>query len=66
MAAHVLLISDRPGDGARVKLLNNLVAGVSLIAGAAALAAGWSDKDDCVVLEVAWGKAGDVPLAVSS
>lgn len=40
MAAHVLPISNRPGDGARVKLLNNLVAGVHLIAGSAALAAG--------------------------
>lgn len=146
MAAHVLLISNRPGDGARVKLFNNLVAGVHLIAGSAALAAGermglsaetlfkvisassgqswvtddrlpralagdfeprahahiltkdmtlalemlknagesfplgetalktfkaacaagWSDKDDCVVLEVARGKTGDASLAVSS
>jgi len=27
----------------------------------AALAAGWRDKDDCVVLEVARGKAGGKP-----
>jgi 3-hydroxyisobutyrate dehydrogenase len=40
MAAHVLLVSNRIGDGARAKLFNNLVAGVSLIAGSAALAAG--------------------------
>ena len=40
MAAHVLLVSNRIGDGARVKLLNNLLGGVQLVAGAAALAAG--------------------------
>jgi len=146
MAAKVLLISDRPGDGARMKLLNNLVAGINLIAGSAALAAaermglsaetlfkvisassgqswvtddrlpralagdfeplahvhiltkdmrlalemlnnagesfplgetafetfkaacaaGWSDKDDCVMLEVARGKTGDAPHAIFS
>lgn len=32
----------------------------------AACAAGWSDKDDCVVLEIARGKTGDAPLAGSS
>ena len=40
MAAHVLLVSNRIGDGARVKLFNNLLGGIQLIAGAAALAAG--------------------------
>jgi len=40
MAAHLRLISSRPGDGARVKLLNNLLGGIHLIAGAAAIAAG--------------------------
>jgi len=40
MAAHVLLVSKRVGDGARVKLLNNLLGGIQLVAGAAALAAG--------------------------
>jgi 3-hydroxyisobutyrate dehydrogenase len=40
MAARLLFVSNRLGDGARVKLLNNLLGGVNLIAGAAALAAG--------------------------
>jgi len=40
MAARVLPVSTRVGDGARVKLLNNLLGGINLIAGAAALAAG--------------------------
>jgi 3-hydroxyisobutyrate dehydrogenase len=40
MAARLLFVSNRIGDGARVKLLNNLLGGVQLIAGAAALAAG--------------------------
>jgi 3-hydroxyisobutyrate dehydrogenase len=40
MAGRVLLVSNRIGDGARAKLFNNLVAGISLIAGSAALAAG--------------------------
>ena len=30
------LVSDKPGDAARVKLINNLLAGVHLVAGAAA------------------------------
>ncbi|MBE0626130.1 MAG: NAD(P)-dependent oxidoreductase [Burkholderiales bacterium] len=33
-------ISTRPGDGARMKLINNLLAGINLAAGAQALAAG--------------------------
>lgn len=40
MAARLLFISNRVGDGARVKLFNNLLGGVHLIAGAAVLAAG--------------------------
>ena len=40
MAARLLFISNRIGDGARVKLFNNLLGGVHLIAGAAVLAAG--------------------------
>jgi len=40
MAANVLPVSTRIGDGARAKLLNNLLGGVNLIAGAAVLAAG--------------------------
>lgn len=40
MAGSVFPISERAGDAARVKLLNNLLAGVNLVAGAAALAAG--------------------------
>jgi 3-hydroxyisobutyrate dehydrogenase len=40
MAGHVFPISARAGDAARVKLLNNLLAGLNLVAGAAALAAG--------------------------
>jgi 3-hydroxyisobutyrate dehydrogenase len=40
MAARLQCVSNRVGDGARVKLLNNLLGGVNLIAGAAALAAG--------------------------
>ncbi len=40
MAERLLFVSHRIGDGARVKLLNNLLGGVHLIAGAAVLAAG--------------------------
>jgi 3-hydroxyisobutyrate dehydrogenase len=40
MAARLLFVSNRVGDGARVKLLNNLLGGIQLIAGASALAAG--------------------------
>jgi 3-hydroxyisobutyrate dehydrogenase len=40
MASHRFLVSERAGDAARVKLLNNLLAGIHLAAGAAALAAG--------------------------
>ncbi len=40
MAARLLFISNRVGDGARVKLFNNLLGGVHLIAGAAVVAAG--------------------------
>lgn len=40
LAGCTFLVSDKPGDAARVKLLNNLLAGVHLVAGAAALATG--------------------------
>ena len=40
MAARLLFVGNRVGDGARVKLLNNLLGGIQLIAGAHALAAG--------------------------
>lgn len=40
MAAKVFPISERAGDAARVKLLNNLLAAANLAAGASALAAG--------------------------
>ena len=40
LAGRTFLVSDRPGDAARVKLINNLLAGVHLVAGAAALATG--------------------------
>lgn len=40
MAAHVFPVGTRAGDAARVKLLNNLLAAVNLVAGASALAAG--------------------------
>jgi len=40
LAGPIFSISERPGDAARVKLLNNLLAGVHLVAGAAVLATG--------------------------
>jgi L-threonate 2-dehydrogenase len=40
MAARLLFVSNRVGDGARVKLFNNLLGGIQLIAGSAAIAAG--------------------------
>jgi L-threonate 2-dehydrogenase len=40
MAARLLFVSNRVGDGARVKLFNNLLGGIQLVAGAAAIAAG--------------------------
>jgi 3-hydroxyisobutyrate dehydrogenase len=40
MAGRVFPVSERAGDAARVKLLNNLLAGIHLAAGAVALAAG--------------------------
>ncbi len=40
LSRHRFRISARPGDGARMKLLNNLLAGIQLAAGAQVLAAG--------------------------
>jgi len=40
LSRHRFRISARPGDGARMKLINNLLAGINLAAGAQALAAG--------------------------
>ncbi len=40
MASQLHRVSDRVGDGARVKLVNNLLAGINLVAGAEALALG--------------------------
>ena len=40
MAAHRFTISAKPGDAARTKLVNNLLAGVNLVAAAEALALG--------------------------
>lgn len=40
MAARLLFISNRVGDGARVKLFNNLLGGIQLVAGAQVIAAG--------------------------
>lgn len=51
MAASVFPISERAGDAARVKLLNNLLAAVNLVAGAAALAAGERMGLDPAVLQ---------------
>ena len=38
LAAKRFVISDRPGDAAKAKLVNNLLAGINLVAGAEALA----------------------------
>lgn len=38
LASHVFTISDAPGDAAKAKLVNNLLAGINLVAGASALA----------------------------
>jgi 3-hydroxyisobutyrate dehydrogenase len=38
MADKRFVLSDRPGDGARAKLVNNMLAGANLVAGAEALA----------------------------
>jgi 3-hydroxyisobutyrate dehydrogenase len=51
MAAKVFPISARAGDAARVKLLNNLLAAVNLVAGASALAAGERMGLDSAVLQ---------------
>ena len=40
MAARLQFVGNRVGDGARVKLFNNLLGGIQLIAGSAAIAAG--------------------------
>lgn len=40
LSRHCFHISARPGDGARMKLINNLLAGINLAAGAQVLAAG--------------------------
>jgi putative dehydrogenase len=38
LSAKVFRISQRPGDGARTKLVNNLLAGINLVGAAEALA----------------------------
>lgn len=40
MASRIFVVSERVGDAARAKLVNNLLAGVNLVAGAQALALG--------------------------
>ena len=40
MASRVFIVGERVGDGARAKLVNNLLAGINLVAGAEALALG--------------------------
>jgi 3-hydroxyisobutyrate dehydrogenase len=38
LSAHVFRVGERPGDGARTKLVNNLAAGINLVAAAEVLA----------------------------
>jgi putative dehydrogenase len=38
LSAKVFRISEKPGDGARTKLVNNLLAGINLVGAAEALA----------------------------
>lgn len=40
LAASLYRVGERPGDGARAKLVNNLLAGINLVAGAEAMALG--------------------------
>jgi 3-hydroxyisobutyrate dehydrogenase len=52
-------ISQRPGDGARMKLVNNLLAGINLAAGAEVLAMGESlGLDPQTMLEVVGASSG--------
>lgn len=52
-------VSDRPGDGARMKLVNNLLAGINLAAGAEVLALGESlGLDPQIMLAVLGASSG--------
>lgn len=52
-------ITDRPGDGARMKLVNNLLAGINLAAGAEVLAMGESlGLDPQLMLAVVGASSG--------
>jgi L-threonate 2-dehydrogenase len=53
LSSQVFRISERPGDGARTKLVNNLLAGINLVGAAEALAmAGRMGLDLAVTLQV--------------
>ena len=59
MAGKVFRISDRPGDAAKAKLVNNLLAGTNLVAGAAAIAlAERIGLDPKVVFDLICGSSG--------
>ncbi|MBM3483494.1 MAG: NAD(P)-dependent oxidoreductase [Alphaproteobacteria bacterium] len=59
MAGKVFRISDRPGDAAKAKLVNNLLAGTNLVAGAAAIAlAERVGLDPKVVFDLICGSSG--------
>lgn len=59
MAGKVYRIGDRPGDAAKAKLVNNLLAGTNLVAGAAAIAlAERIGLDPKVVFDLIAGSSG--------
>ena len=59
MAASLYLVGERIGDGARTKLVNNLLAGVNLVAGAEAFALGTRlGLDRKVLFEVVKASSG--------
>jgi putative dehydrogenase len=60
LAAKLFRVSARPGDGARTKMLNNLLAGVNIAAATEAMALGERlGLDPRALLEVICGSSGD-------
>ena len=60
MAATVHVVSERAGDGARMKLVNNLLAGINLVAGAEAMALGVRlGLDPHLLYEIILSSSGD-------
>lgn len=59
IAGKVIRVSERPGDGARMKLVNNMMAGVNLAAGCEAMALGMKlGLDPKMIFDVVCASSG--------